>query len=109
MIGGDIHSFWANDLKLDFDDPASPVVATEFVGTSISSYPAPYDLFAKRCPTIRTSVSSRAASAAMSASISTPKVIDAHARRVRRHRPQADLATLKTFAVESGQPGVVEA
>ena len=35
VVGGDIHSFFANDLKLDFDDPASPVVATEFVGTSI--------------------------------------------------------------------------
>ena len=37
VIGGDIHSFWANDLKLDFDDPRSPTVASEFVGTSISS------------------------------------------------------------------------
>jgi alkaline phosphatase D len=36
-IGGDVHSFNVNDLKLDFDDPASPVVASEFVGTSITS------------------------------------------------------------------------
>src|SRR5258708_36313977 len=46
VIGGDIHAYFANDLHLDFDDAASPVVATEFVGTSISSYPAPYELFA---------------------------------------------------------------
>lgn len=43
-IGGDIHSFWANELKPDFDDPRSPVVAAEFICTSIStsgtSYPA---------------------------------------------------------------------
>jgi alkaline phosphatase D len=35
VIGGDVHSFWVADLKPDFDDPRSPVVASEFVGTSI--------------------------------------------------------------------------
>jgi alkaline phosphatase D len=33
----DWHSTFVNDLKADFTDPWSPVVATEFVGTSISS------------------------------------------------------------------------
>ena len=37
VLTGDIHSNWVNDLVADFDDPDSPVVATEFVGTSISS------------------------------------------------------------------------
>ncbi len=37
VLTGDIHSNWVNDLLLDFADPSSPVVATEFVGTSISS------------------------------------------------------------------------
>src|SRR2546428_625044 len=37
VFGGDVHSFWVTDLKPDFDDPRSPVVATEFVGTSITS------------------------------------------------------------------------
>jgi alkaline phosphatase D len=37
VLGGDVHSFNVADLKLDFDDPASPVVASEFVGTSITS------------------------------------------------------------------------
>ena len=37
VLTGDIHSNWVNDLKLDFDDPAGPTLATEFVGTSISS------------------------------------------------------------------------
>jgi alkaline phosphatase D len=37
VLGGDIHSFWTTDLKEDFDDPRAPVVATEFVGTSITS------------------------------------------------------------------------
>jgi alkaline phosphatase D len=37
-LGGDVHAFYACDLKADFDDPASATVATEFVGTSISSH-----------------------------------------------------------------------
>jgi alkaline phosphatase D len=37
VLTGDIHSSWVNDLKVDFDDPRSPTVATEFVGTSITS------------------------------------------------------------------------
>jgi alkaline phosphatase D len=37
VITGDIHSNWVNDLKIDFDRPETPTVATEFVGTSITS------------------------------------------------------------------------
>jgi alkaline phosphatase D len=37
VITGDIHSNWVADLKVDFDRPSSPTVATEFVGTSIAS------------------------------------------------------------------------
>jgi alkaline phosphatase D len=36
VLSGDIHSSWVNDLRTNFDDPAS-TVATEFVATSISS------------------------------------------------------------------------
>jgi alkaline phosphatase D len=43
VISGDIHSSWVNDLKVDFDDAAAPVVATEFVSTSLSSdFPAAF-------------------------------------------------------------------
>jgi alkaline phosphatase D len=37
VISGDIHSSWVHDLKLDFNNPNSATVGTEFVGTSISS------------------------------------------------------------------------
>ena len=37
VLTGDIHTNWVNDLQVDFDDPNSPVVGTEFVGTSITS------------------------------------------------------------------------
>jgi alkaline phosphatase D len=37
VLSGDIHSAWANDLKTDFADPASPTVASEFVCSSITA------------------------------------------------------------------------
>ncbi|RAY15251.1 alkaline phosphatase [Actinomadura craniellae] len=37
LVAGDWHSTFVNDIKSDFDDPDSRVVATEFVGTSIST------------------------------------------------------------------------
>jgi alkaline phosphatase D len=36
-IAGDLHRSVASELRPDYADPASPVVATEFVGTSITS------------------------------------------------------------------------
>ena len=50
VIGGDIHSFWVTDLKTDFRDPASPTVATEFVGTSVTSFGVPDETFAALLP-----------------------------------------------------------
>jgi alkaline phosphatase D len=49
-IGGDIHSFWANELRPDFGDERSPVVMPEFVGTSISSRGIPYASTLKALP-----------------------------------------------------------
>lgn len=37
ILTGDIHSNWVNDLRVDDREHDTPVVATEFVGTSISS------------------------------------------------------------------------
>ena len=37
VLGGDVHAHYVADLKADFDDPRSAVIATEFCGTSISS------------------------------------------------------------------------
>src|SRR6185369_6863631 len=40
LLGGDIHSYWATDLKADFTDPNSATVATEFVGAAIAQRPS---------------------------------------------------------------------
>jgi len=37
VLTGDIHINWVNDLQLNFQDSSSPLVGTEFVGTSMSS------------------------------------------------------------------------
>nr|HET7860238.1 alkaline phosphatase D family protein [Caldimonas sp.] len=37
VLGGDVHSNYVADLRVDFDDERSPVIASEFCGTSISS------------------------------------------------------------------------
>jgi len=37
VLGGDVHANYVADLKADYDDTRSPVVASEFCGTSITS------------------------------------------------------------------------
>ena len=37
VVTGDVHQSFAADLKLNYDDPASPTVGTELVGTSVTS------------------------------------------------------------------------
>ncbi len=49
VIGGDVHMHFVADLKLDFDDERAPVVASEFVGTSITS---PAGAWARNMPAI---------------------------------------------------------
>ena len=110
VIGGDIHAFFANDLHLDFDDPKSPVVATEFVGTSITSDAAPYEMFA---PFIPDNPHIRFFESRNRGYVSVD--VDA-AQMTTRLRvisevsdPNATVSTLRTFVVENGRPGVVAA
>jgi alkaline phosphatase D len=37
VLTGDIHVNWVNDLQLDFENPQSPLVGTELVGTAMTS------------------------------------------------------------------------
>ena len=110
VIGGDAHSFFANDLRLDFDDSASPVVATEFVGTSISSYGPPYEPIARAVannPYIHFFDSRRRGYVAIDL---VPKQMQVRMQVVSdATNPNADISTFKAFAVEGGRPGVVAA
>ena len=110
VLGGDIHSFWANDLKLDFDEPSSPVVASEFVGSSITSYGPPYDKFAAwaaDCPHVRFFDSRQRGYLWIEVA---PDQMTAHCRTVSDARnPHAALGTLASFAVANGRAGVQRA
>ncbi|MEV4097311.1 alkaline phosphatase D family protein [Streptosporangium saharense] len=37
VLTGDVHAHWAADLKLDYDDPATPTVGSELVTTSVTT------------------------------------------------------------------------
>jgi alkaline phosphatase D len=110
VISGDLHSFFANDLRLDFDNQSSPVVATELVGTSISSYGPPYDPIARALPDnphVHFFDSRRRGYIVVDL---LPEQMQARMRVVSdAHDPKATIATFRTFAVEGGRPRIVEA
>jgi alkaline phosphatase D len=110
VIGGDIHAFFANDLRIEFDDPKSPVVATEFVGTSVTSDGPPYDMFTGFLPDnphIRFFESRQRGYVSVDVNA---KQMTARMRVISDVAdPKASISTLKTFAVENGKPGVAEA
>jgi alkaline phosphatase D len=108
VLGGDIHSFWMNDLKADFDDPNSRTVATEFVGTSVTAHGPPYERFIKYLPdnphikffdsrVHGYAIADITASKMTTQFKSVSDVRDVH----------ATVSTLKQFVVESGRPGAV--
>ena len=110
VVGGDAHSFFANDLRPDFNDVSAPVVATEFVGTSISAVGPPYDPIAKALPDnphVHFFESRRRGYVAV--------VLERAHMQVRMRvvsdatDPHANVETLRTFAVEAGRAGVVAA
>ncbi len=110
VVSGDIHSFFANDLRLDSDDPASPIVATEFVGTSISSYGPPYEMIAQTLsdnPHVHFFDSRQRGYVCVDLERAH---LQARMRIVSDVKDaKASISTLRTFAVEAGKPGVVTA
>jgi alkaline phosphatase D len=110
VFSGDNHAFWANDLKRDFSDPKSPVVATEFVATSITSYGPPYEMVAKwlpQNPHVHFFESRKRGYVAVDL---TPELM---AVRFQAISDAADLnatvSTLRSFAIESGRRGTMAA
>ncbi|MFI5400837.1 MAG: alkaline phosphatase D family protein [SAR324 cluster bacterium] len=107
VLSGDLHSFWANDLKLDFDAPASPTVAAELVGSSITSSGPNYETFQRFLPDnphVRFFDSRVRGYVAVDVS---PERLTARFRAISDRRdPQATVATLRTFVVEDGRTGL---
>jgi alkaline phosphatase D len=113
VITGDWHSTFANDVKADYEDPRSPTVAAEFVTPSISSngdaevYGPYYGPMIKFNPHIRFFDGDRHGSMRAKLKRSHLEVDWRIADRV--GDPNARVRTRRTFAVESGRPGIAQA
>ena len=108
VLGGDVHSFWVNDLKPDFNAARSPTVASEFVGdvdhVAAAAGRADRDREGRRpLHPFR----ERRRIAATSASSVTPERLDRRSPRARRRAAirSSACSTLATFVVENGRPG----
>ncbi len=108
VIGGDVHAFYAADLKLDFDDPGSPAVATEFVTTSISSQGRPQERIAQilaESPHIQLADGRRRGYTRVTLSRDRALVEMQAVDTVKL--PTSPISTLATFVVEDGKAGAV--
>ena len=109
VLGGDVHSFWASDLRRDFTGPG-PIVATEFVGGSITSQGPSADrvkaMLAKN-PHLRYG---RSGVYGYGLAALAPKGASVDFRSVATIKEAtSSISTLARFAVEAGKPGVQSA
>ena len=109
FIGGDSHAFFTTDLKADFANSASATVATEFIGTSITSNGPRYETFADALPEnphIRYFESRHRGY--LSAEL-TPARLDMRMQVISDRRdPCPVLSTLRRWVVEDGRTGAEE-
>lgn len=112
VLTGDIHSNWANNLIADFDGLDGRTVATEFVGTSISSggdgviKPKGHNLTLDENPFVKFHSAERGY---VSCEV-TPQSWRSDYRAVEYvSRPGAPLITRASFVVEAGQPELQKA
>ncbi len=110
VLSGDIHSFWSNDLKVDFDDPTAPVVASEFVTTSVSAHPPPYDMFVKFLPDNPHVHYFESRKRGYTTIEIEPERVTARFSSVGdATSADAGVTLLKSFVVENARPGAIEA
>jgi len=107
--GGDIHSFWVTDLHADGNNPDSRVVATEFVGTSVTSDGPPFDAFSKLLPlNPHVKFFDSRQRGYVSVEVEEGKMLT-NLRVITDPRdPMATVSTLKSFVVEPGRTGASE-
>jgi len=111
VIGGDVHMYWVADLKPDFDDARSPVVATEIVGTSITSQngrkQGDVDAIMADNPHIRYGNPTRRGYTRVDV---TPTRMQVDLRAMRAvTQPRDPIDTIASFVVEDGRLGAVRA
>jgi len=105
-IGGDVHCFNVAELKRDFDDPASAVVGSEFVGTSITSQAWPQERFD---PLMADNPHMKLIDSRYRGYVRvevTPTLWRADLRAMESVQSrEANCSTLHSFVVEDGKPG----
>ncbi len=106
VFGGDVHAFYVNDLKRDFQQPELPIIATEFVTTSISSQPPPESwtqTAAGEGPHVRFASGLHRGYLRMTVE---PNQTSAELRALADVRnPQSTCSTLSTWLVDDGRAG----
>ena len=112
VLSGDNHNNWAIDVKADFENEKSPIVAAEFAGTSLTSGGDGADMaeeYAKALPAnphIRFHNSQRG----YVRCIVTPEQWISDYRIVPYiTREGAPVSTRASFVVEAGRPGMEKA
>jgi alkaline phosphatase D len=110
VISGDVHTFYACELRADFDRPvsgANQVIATEFCGTSVTSPSRPQKRtqeYVDINPHIKYGRSDTRGFMLMEV---TPSSTTTHFLGLDNVRdPRSGSATLARFRVDDGQPGV---
>ncbi len=106
VLGGDVHTAMVADLKLDFNDNRSPVVATEILGPSITSRgPAPRLLEAVRHKNPHFKWANPSERGYASFEITAQRCVARMRSVTSVSRPDASMRDLATFVVENGKPG----
>ena len=112
VLAGDIHSNWANNLIADFDDLESKTVASEFVGTSISSggngtrYPSGLPQILAENPFVKFHSAERGY---VLCEISAQRWQTDYRMVEYVSRPSSPIATRARFVVEDGKAGIEKA
>jgi alkaline phosphatase D len=108
VVGGDMHAFYAAQLKPDFDDPKSPVVASEFVGTSITSQSGSLEWLNKMLPENPHLLLADSRHRGYVRADLTPGRMQVDLRAMENvTQRDAPCSTLASFVVEDGKPGPV--
>ena len=110
VLGGDVHSNYVSALRADYDDPAAPIVASEFCGTSISSLglaQSRIDAALGFNPHVLFGRSTQRGYAIVEV---TPRQTTVRLRAVDRPLdPDSGITTAARFVVEAGHPGPIAA
>ncbi len=109
VLAGDVHTFYATDLKDDFDRPvsrANPVIATEFCGTSVTSGSRPQARtlqYLDNNPHVKYGRSDKRGYMLMEVTPARATTVFMGLDDVRD--AESGVAALATFRVEDGRPG----